>query len=182
MTTDEFAAASPDSPDAQAFYHPKEDEYAERGVLGSLLCQPDRNQSDLVLTALALFLEPADFCRQANAKVYSQLLLVQKRLSDGPLIEDLFRLPDADTSYLCGLAVEALPVLIVKHGAWYVASLGLQRRIEGMSHRLRSATPAQIAFFNAGVQAKKDKLEAARGNRSAALQVPDFSPLSDRKW
>jgi hypothetical protein len=145
---------------------PPHDEYLERGVLGSILCQPDAEHSAAILDDLA-FLYPSDFFREANRAVF--LAIDARRLHGRPcLIGDLFGLPGMDSAYLTGLANEALPALVVKTAAVRVAELGMERLLLWGAFRLPQWTPEQVDGFNQRVQVKRERIEAAKTGRPAA--------------
>jgi len=139
---------------------PAHDEYLERGVLGAMLAQPDREASTAILGDLA-FLEPWDFWRETNKAVY--LAVEGRRIREGScLIGDLFRLDGMDSAYLTGLVVEASPALIVKQEALRLAELGMERLLLLGSTKMPKWRPEQADSFNTRVQAKRERIEAAR--------------------
>jgi replicative DNA helicase len=157
---------------------PPHDEFQERGVLGALLAQPDRKHAGMLLDDLAPFLEPGDFFREANRKVYAAILRQREALhGDGVLVGDLFRLPGMDSAYLTGLVVEASPAEVVRDAALYVADLGLNRVILGGVDRLAKGgmSAGAVDAFNQRVQAKRERIAAARNGRPAIIP---FNPLA----
>ena len=86
------------------------DEFQERGVLGALLAQPDRKHAEALLDDLAPFLDPADFFREANRKVYAAILRQREALhGDGVLMRRPVPPAWHGPAYLTGLVVEASP-------------------------------------------------------------------------
>lgn len=153
---------------------PPHDEYLERGVLGAILSQPDRAHSAALLDALA-FLEPADFWRETNQRLY--LAIETRRVREGScLIGDLFRTTVFDSADLTGLVVEASPAAVVRQEALFLADLGLKRLVLGGAYRMAKWTPEQVDAFNTRVQAKRERIEAAR---SGAAPVPVYDPLAE---
>lgn len=156
---------------------PPHDEYLERGVLGSILCQPDAAHSAAILADLA-FVEPADFFRAANKDVY--LAVEERRVRVGHcLIGDLFRRVYPDSAYLTGLAAEALPALLVKTAAIRVAELGMERLLLWGAFRLPRWTPEQVDGFNQRVQAKRERINAAKTG-SGPVDDAAFTLLAGR--
>lgn len=156
---------------------PPHDEYLERGLLGSILCQPDKEHSAVILGDLTPILEAGDFFREANRVVYLAIeaRYVRERRC---LIGDLFGLPGMDSAYLSGLAAEALPALLVKTAAIRVAELGMERLLLWGSTRMPQWTPEQVDGFNQRVQAKRERIEGAKGGRPKAAA---YSPLMDAR-
>lgn len=150
---------------------PPHDEHLERGVLGAILSQPDREHSAALLRDLA-FLEPDDFWRGQNREVYFRIEF--RRVREGScLIGDLFRVPGTDSAYLTGLVVEASPAAIVKPEALLLADLGMERLLMWGAARLARWTPAQADNFNDRVQAKRERIAAVRdGGRVGAAYDP----------
>jgi hypothetical protein len=142
---------------------PPHDEHLERGVLGAILAQPDREHAAALLTDLA-FLEPGDFWRGVNREVYFRIEALRVR-EGSCLIGDLFRLDGTDSAYLTGLVVEASPALVVKQEALRLADLGMERLLLWGAARLARWTPAQVEGFNDRVQAKRDRIATARDGR-----------------
>lgn len=152
---------------------PPHDELIERGVLGAILSQPDRAHSAALLGDLS-FLEPADFWRAANKDVY--LAVEERYVREGAcLIGDLFRRGGMDSAYLTGLVVDASPAAVVKAEALHLAELGAKRLQLWGAFRLPAWTPEQVDAFNDRVQAKRERIAAAREGRRAAA----YSPLAE---
>jgi replicative DNA helicase len=159
---------------------PPHDEYQERSVLGTLLAQPDRKHAGMLLDELTPFLEPGDFFREANRKVYAAILRQREALhGDGVLIGDLFRVPGMDSAYLTGLVVEATDATLVREVTLYVADLGLKRVILGGSAHLAGWSAEQVDAFNQRVQAKRERIAAARDGRPP-IEDASFGLLAGR--
>lgn len=147
---------------------PPHDEHLERGVLGAILAQPDREHSAALLTDLA-FLEPSDFWREANRAVFGAI--EWRRVREGScLIGDLFRAPGMDSAALTALVVEASPALIVKQEALLLADLGVERLLL-TARRIQS--PQQLDALTDRVRAKRERIAASRdGHRVMAAYNP----------
>lgn len=169
---------------------PPYDEYAERGVLGSILTQPDAAHSAALLGDLAPFLESRDFFRARHRVVYAGALSAYRRHGHALLGDVLRRLQAGGrleawggAAALAGLAADALPALIVVEYARYVAALGLDRLLLEAPRYLAGPgtppTPAALEAFNRRVQDKRARLAAvdaaARGERNTERNIVSAS-------
>jgi hypothetical protein len=165
-TAGPFPDAPPDDDGPLVPEFPPYDEHLERGVLGSLLAQPDRAHAAAIQDDLS-FLEPADFWREQHRLVYLALRRVRGRLG-ACLIGDLFNapaaLPGADSAALTALVLESLDAGIVKLAALRLADLGLERLALA---RHRPTTPAQLTALGARIEGRRAEIETARSGRPA---------------
>jgi len=154
---------------------PAHDEYLERGVLGTILAQPDRERSAALLNDLD-FLTPDDFWREQHRTVYVAVRRVAHQGDGACLIGDLFGLksplPGMASYELTGV-VESLDAGIVRAAALGLADLGLERMA---LERYRCTTPLQVSALGVKVAARRERIAAARSGAPAA---PAYDPLAE---
>lgn len=160
---------------------PPFDEDLERGVLGAILIQPDREHSAAVLRDLTPFLDPRDFAREANRLVYLAIVSAYRTVGWAALTDVAARLESTRLrqntatawAMLAGLCAGCTDASIVKVEALALADLGLKRLVMEGGRRLSGEVNAgAVALFNHRVQDKKQRLEEARTGKRRDIYDP----------